>query len=840
MEENIHTQVLNSFTGDEVVTNIIDSTVKHSSNVIALEADLEKFKVCLNEYQEQPHLLDPFLEGYVSRLLSIVKDKETPKSAFHQSFKYLYFISKVRGYKSVMRLFSHEVADLEVIMKMLSDQSITDFESWETRYILLLWLAIVCMIPFDMSRLDGKIKDENQLIVNRVINTAKAFLGVSDKSRDAAAYLLSRFLTRPDLKGSKIGDFINWSLECLKFSNVTTMTGVNAITGALTTLALIFKHGRRDELLDFAPLVLDTIEECKINEVQNTLVRKISIKVVQRVGLIFLKPRVTSWRYSRGTRSLTENLTASATNKESNKQDLINNTDESNQDPESEDFDIPEEVETVIGILLVALEDTDTIVRWSAAKGIGRITGRLPLELADEVVEAMHSCFFYREQDCAWHGGCLALAELGRRGLLLPKHLPEVVPIILQALLYDERRGSYSVGSHVRDSACYVCWSFARAYHPNQIKPFVQKIANALLTVTVFDREVNCRRAASAAFQENVGRQGMFAHGIDILTKADYFAVGNRHHCFTQLSVFIGGFEEYTQTLVDHLSIIKVSHWDSAIRELTSHGLFHLTKTDPTYIEEKVLPRLLEHTLSTDVCAKHGGLLALGEVLHSLHIVHCQEKQEGYKIGHQTIEHIKKLLVDMEKGKELRGYGGEMLRKGCCKLIEKMALSNISVDESEVLDACWRIITTTIPHTELPVQGYALEALPSFCQQYVHGSSYFDQDKLLNELLIQLKSNLKFNRMGFAKAIGTLPTFMLKTMLKEVLQGLMECALVENVDSVDAGPFAESRREAVHSMLKVIQTTGVDDKSQLSDVLDCLFQCTDDYTIDSRGDVGAW
>ena len=42
--------------------------------------------------------------------------------------------------------------------------------------------------------------------------------------------------------------------------------------------------------------------------------------------------------------------------------------------------------------------------------------------------------------------GCLALAELGRHGFLLPEHLPDVVPILVAALQYDEKRGNLAIG----------------------------------------------------------------------------------------------------------------------------------------------------------------------------------------------------------------------------------------------------------------------------------------------------------------------------------------------------------------------------------------------------------
>ncbi|VEL42707.1 unnamed protein product [Protopolystoma xenopodis] len=74
-------------------------------------------------------------------------------------------------------------------------------------------------------------------------------------------------------------------------------------------------------------------------------------------------------------------------------------------------------------------------------------------------------------------------------------------------MFYDEKSGEHNYGTNVRDSACYVAWAFARAFHRSDLAPYVSSVSSSLLLVALFDREVNVRRAAAAAFQENVGRQ---------------------------------------------------------------------------------------------------------------------------------------------------------------------------------------------------------------------------------------------------------------------------------------------------------------------------------------------
>ncbi|MCJ8746032.1 hypothetical protein PDJAM_G00137110 [Pangasius djambal] len=428
-----------------------ESEVMSSANLLAAFTESAEIRALISSLVElqddcaaQESTIQRFVEWMLNMLLELIRSETSPPLLIHLSFKFLYIISKVRGYKVFMQLFPHEVSDMQPVLDLLCRQDPKDTETWETRYMLLLWLSMTCLIPFDLSRLDGRLNSDSEQnrepIMDRILSVAKSYLQVSDKSRDAASVLVSKFVTRPDVKQKRLGDFLDWTLSTVSQSgdlSVSGYQGTVALDGALQSLAQLFKHGKREDFLQYGPTVLQCLDQKKIAESTQTMLRKLAVKVVQRLGLTFLKPRLARWRYQRGSRSLAVNLGQSAAAGKV----LDVKPDQGSVSPE-EDYDIPEEVENVIEQLLVGLKDKETIVRWSAAKGIGRVTGRLPKELADDVVGSVLECFSFQETENAWHGGCLALAELGRRGLLLPSRLSDGG--FIHCIIVREKYGHFS------------------------------------------------------------------------------------------------------------------------------------------------------------------------------------------------------------------------------------------------------------------------------------------------------------------------------------------------------------------------------------------------------------
>ncbi|VEL19362.1 unnamed protein product [Protopolystoma xenopodis] len=82
---------------------------------------------------------------------------------------------------------------------------------------------------------------------------------------------------------------------------------------------------------------------------------------------------------------------------------------------------IPDQVAEVIDFLIDQMRSQYTVVRC-----LGRICARLPPTMCYDVLSAVLSLCTRFEPHTAWHGACLTLAELGRRGLLPPDQLAGV------------------------------------------------------------------------------------------------------------------------------------------------------------------------------------------------------------------------------------------------------------------------------------------------------------------------------------------------------------------------------------------------------------------------------
>lgn len=105
--------------------------------------------------------------------------------------------------------------------------------------------------------------------------------------------------------------------------------------------------------------------------------------------------------------------------------------------------------------------------------------------------------------------------------------------------------------------------------------------------------------------------------------------------------------------------------------------------------------------------------------------------------------------------------------------------------------------------------------------------------------------------------------FVIRERVKDIIEALITCTHISEATL----KWAESRKEALHSLIMILQTLGVDeagefysyhiclefriflkpkihfsDKWQLfvPDLYDCYLLALKEYTIDSRGDIGAW
>lgn len=479
---------------------------------------------------------------------------------------------KVRGEKVVKGFFNNEPRYLEPILKELetsTSQQTEDFAiseqqpaaPWVDRYILLLWLSHLLLAPFpleSMSALQPSAEVSRDLGVDlptevpgialRVLEACFESLRSASKERNAAANLLVRVCIRPDMqKLGLLASMVKWSLSF--FSEVVQdQADIHHSLGVLSFLSGLVASTSNVELGPFLATIYQTcrkiLEQDNLAAIKSSAVaRKLMVKTMRNIVLHCLQ--VTSAQPGLDTTAV---------------------------------------LEEVIEYLLEAISDGDTPVRYGASKALSIITLKLDADMADEAVEAIlgsltENVYWQGTKrnvnsvnPLRWHGLTLTLAHLLYRKAITTDHLPEVLNALLLSLSFEQRSPTGgSIGTNVRDAACFGIWALSRRYstvdllavdtasiraseHRRSLR-VPQVLAIELVTSACLDPAGNIRRGSSAALQELIGRHpNTIEEGIPLVQIVDFHAVGLRQRAMCEVAVKSGELQElYWEALFEAL-----------------------------------------------------------------------------------------------------------------------------------------------------------------------------------------------------------------------------------------------------------------------------------------------
>ena len=546
------------------------------------------------------------------------------------------------------------------------------FMVWQEIFIMLLWLSHLLLAPFDLSSMSsdnaGSRLPDPQLhvqiliaippIAERLVHISTYHLSLPSKAREAAGSLLVRLAVRADIR--RIGlqkILIDWALSSLcAESNTAAPTSVYGFLGVLSFLAAFIVSADNAVLTPFLSRVYNSIQHATsdsspsstmINE--SASARKLLIKVERALAVAAM--RTDSKASSDSSPSLGEGA-----------------------------------LEDIIDHFLTALEDKDTPVRLAASKGLSAIALELEPDMVEQIIDMIDERLYEDtsvddshdragvaetyELDLGavsasrWHGLIFALSQLIFRGSQPPKLvLGKVMSSFIIALRFEQRTPlGNSVGTSVRDAACFGLWALARRYTTaviNSCEPFrnekhkaavlstfldpkkplylsgdvlvpdfvtgapstLQILANQLVVAATSDPAGNIRRGASAALQEMIGRHpDEIKHGIDLVQVMDYLGIALRSRAMTQIAITVSRFEPiYWRSILDGLLDWRgVRSGDADCRRNAAHAiglLAHSRGRELVASTISILRRQLYASETRRNEERHGLVLALSETV---------------------------------------------------------------------------------------------------------------------------------------------------------------------------------------------------------------------------------
>ncbi|KAM0235292.1 hypothetical protein ACHAP5_009819 [Fusarium lateritium] len=670
----------------------------------------------LDPFQELPQLLDPYLPKWIPLLaeafLKHLQTRHRGKTLSSRSkllvsvefaiCKILYTFCKIRGEKVIVRFLNVEAKYLELLLLAIEDSEQASADdvtlgkwSWEERYVVLLWLSHLLLAPFDLSTISsvdlqdvtapdipGLVWPENlPAITVRMIPLAIKYLGTPGKERDAAKALLVRMSIRRDMQQlGVLESLVNWSLASLRPNKEQPLQQTYFYLGVLSYLAGVLRASSdTSDMNPYLSTIFYAIHAISAGEdnlsktiISFALARKMILKVIRSIVVLRLR-----------------------------------------QTPQ--DMASTELTETAIGYLLGSVSDGDTPVRFAASKSLSIITLKLEPDMASQVVEVVLESLnrnvlwtkptggkpvrdLSAVNNLEWHGLMLTLSHLLYRRSPPTEQLSDIVHALLLGLSFEQRSMSGgSVGTSVRDAACFGIWALARRYttyellaipthsvfaakaHP-AASSILQVLGTELVVTASLDSAGNIRRGASAALQELVGRHpDTVEQGIWVVQTVDYHAVARRSRAIEEVAVNATRLSsQYGDAIIDTiLGWRGIGDLDAASRRVSGAAFGVLTyelsdiKSDDPLARFRTTVQLLTDRLKTlqprQVEERHGLLLCFSAVLDKFPaLISTDTAQYDTSLTNDILITVSKVLENLQSTAYRKG---ELLAEAASRLV---------------------------------------------------------------------------------------------------------------------------------------------------------------------------
>ena len=546
------------------------------------------------------------------------------------------------------------------------------FMVWQENFIMLLWLSHLLLAPFDLSSMSSNnagiplpdpllyvdLPTTVPPIAKRLVHISTYHLSLPSKAREAAGTLLVRLALRTDMHRKGLQNIlIEWALSSIRVqSDTADPASIYGSLGVLSFLAGFIVSAENEVLKPLLSRIYSAIEHAKFDSSPSSAVTNTSAsarKVVTKVerALAVASIRIDSKSSVDSSPSLGEGA-----------------------------------LEDIIDHFLTALEDKDTPVRLAASKGLSVVANELEPDMVEQIIDMIDERLYedtswedlhggagvLRNPELnlgavsasRWHGLILALSQLIFRGSNPPKSVLGKVMSSLQVALRFEQRSSLgiSVGTNVRDAACFGLWALARRYptadinscdlsrhehhsgaigpaHQDWVDPShstldatisdftngplstLQILANQLVLAATLDPAGNIRRGASAALQELIGRHpDEIEHGIDLVQVVDYHGIALRSRAMAQIAVSVSrfGLNYWHSILGGLLDWRGVRSGDASCRRDAARAIGLLAYSRGPEMVASTLS-ILRHQWNAcetrNVEEKHGLTLAMSEIV---------------------------------------------------------------------------------------------------------------------------------------------------------------------------------------------------------------------------------